>query len=120
MAGPAPRNGRPTRDDREERTSSARHLAPEQASLQGGSPSRWAEADDQSYLAGDFGDAAASSQHRSGLPIRQPRSVTPAPLSPSGSLWERAESAQDASPADATDTAGRPIFVWDQERPQRR
>ena len=36
--------------------------------------------------------ATPSAQHRSGLPIRQPRAATSAPQSPSGSLWEPAES----------------------------
>jgi len=67
-----------------------------------------------------------SGQHRSGLPIREPRSVGRAPLSPSGSLWdpasgggslwERAES-PGADPAESTpDHSGRPIYVW--ERPE--
>lgn len=67
-----------------------------------------------------------SGQHRSGLPIRQPRSVGREPLSPSGSLWEsgsgggslweRAEKPA-ADPAESTpDPSGRPIYVW--ERPE--
>ncbi len=64
-----------------------------------------------------------SGQHRSGLPIRQPRSVS-RPLSPTGSLWEpasgggslweRAESQPDTATAETrSDTEGRPIFVWE-------
>ncbi|MGH3304559.1 MAG: S8 family serine peptidase, partial [Streptosporangiaceae bacterium] len=67
--------------------------------------------------------AAASGQHRSGLPIRQPHSVNQAPLSPSGSLWEpaagggslweRAEGTPDAgSPDPPPDGNSRPMFVW--------
>ncbi|MGB6457881.1 MAG: hypothetical protein WBH47_25695, partial [Streptosporangiaceae bacterium] len=80
--------------------------------------------------------AAASGQHRSGLPIRQPRTVSGGPLSPSGSLWEPATASSgslwepatasseplwegaeqqlpesgssDTRPADAS----RPMFVW--------
>jgi len=62
----------------------------------------------------------------SGLPVRTPRAGGPtaAPLSPSGSLWERADSApdgyQDASGYQNADNysgtgqepGGRPIFVW--------
>ena len=68
----------------------------------------------------------SSGQHRSGLPIRQPRPVGRAPLSPSGSLWESAsgggslwERAEKpvADPADSKrDPSGRPIYVW--ERPE--
>jgi hypothetical protein len=66
---------------------------------------------------------ATSGQHRSGLPIRQPRSVSQAPRSPSGSLWEPATGS--SSPADGgerhADTGlphtrsddDRPIFVWE-------
>jgi Subtilase family len=71
--------------------------------------------------------AGAPGQHRSGLPIRQPRSIGRAPTSPSGSLWEPATgsgsgsslwepaqqpedgTAQDARPA----SRGRPMFVWE-------
>jgi hypothetical protein len=70
----------------------------------------------------------------SGLPIRTPRAATPpsAPLSPSGSLWERAESEpagyQDASGYEGTggyqntgqESGGRPIYVWNPaDRPSR-
>jgi hypothetical protein len=67
--------------------------------------------------------AGASGQHRSGLPIRQPRSVSQASRSPSGSLWEPA--AASGSPSDGgerhQDTESprprpdddRPIFVWE-------
>jgi hypothetical protein len=68
----------------------------------------------------------ASGQHRSGLPIRQPRSVGRPPLSPTGSLWEPAggggslwERADADTQADAgsvetrPDTGTRPIFVWE-------
>jgi len=101
---PAPPNGRPTWDDRANRTSSGRHVAPEQASRpRPDGPARWMESASQPDPAGGFADATPSSQHRSGLPIRQPQSVTRAPLSPSGSLWERAEPTPDASPAETTD-----------------
>jgi subtilisin family serine protease len=67
--------------------------------------------------------AGPSGQHRSGLPIRQPRSVSRGPASPSGSLWEPAagggslwEPAERASDAGTPDTrpdgASRPMFVW--------
>jgi Subtilase family len=57
----------------------------------------------------------------SGLPVRQPRPTrpaAPAPLSPSGSLWEPVEA--DAATAfgepsyggEAQDPGSRPIFVW--------
>ena len=62
----------------------------------------------------------------SGLPVRTPRSATPPPASPSpsGSLWERADSEpggyqddsgyQDSAGYQNTsqDASGRPIFVW--------
>jgi Subtilase family len=62
-------------------------------------------------------------QHRSGLPIRQPRSVSRAPASPSGSLWEpaaggsslweRADQDSDSgSPGTLPDSHSRPMFVW--------
>lgn len=102
----APRNGGPAWDDRTDRTSAARHVAPEQADqLLPDAPSPWREAVDRPDPAGGF-ETIASGQHRSGLPIRQPRPVTRPPLSPSGSLWERAEPMQGADPAEATD-AGR-------------
>jgi hypothetical protein len=58
------------------------------------------------------------------LPIRQPRTVGSAPLSPSGSpwenvsggssLWERAEPGGDAgSPDTRPDGNSRPMFVWE-------
>jgi subtilisin family serine protease len=67
--------------------------------------------------------AGPSGQHRSGLPIRQPRSVSPGPASPSGSLWEPAagggslwesgDRAEDTrSPDTRADSASRPMFVW--------
>jgi subtilisin family serine protease len=63
-------------------------------------------------------------QHRSGLPIRQPRSVSRAPLSPSGSLWEPASSgnplwerneprSEAGQPENRPDSNGRPMFVWE-------
>jgi hypothetical protein len=65
----------------------------------------------------------ASGQHRSGLPIRQPRSISQPPRSPSGSLWEPAAGSGSHSdsgewPADTGSTRtrsadGRPIFVWE-------
>jgi subtilisin family serine protease len=69
-------------------------------------------------------EAEPLGQHRSGLPIRQPRPVGSAPLSPSGSLWEhasggsslweRAEPARDAgSPDTRPDGDSRPMFVWE-------
>jgi hypothetical protein len=118
-----PGNGRPTWDDGTDRASPARHVAPEQGGWPRATPPRWMEADDQQDppggLAdppGGLADPTASNQHRSGLPIRQPRPVTHPPLSPSGSLWERAEPMQDASPAETTDVAGRPIFIGDEAR----
>src|SRR4029077_210525 len=47
------------------------------------------------------------------LPVRQPRqsATTAAPLSPSGSLWERAIAPPDV-PAEGQDSGGRPIYVW--------
>jgi Subtilase family len=83
--------------------------------------------------------AGASGQHRSGLPIRQPRSITQTPRSPSGSLWEPATGSNSpsdsgslwepatasSSPSDGDegppDTGSartrsaddRPIFVWE-------
>jgi hypothetical protein len=53
----------------------------------------------------------------SGLPVRQPRGTrpaNPAPLSPSGSLWEpvSSEAAKEPRQAGDADSAGRPIFVW--------
>jgi hypothetical protein len=69
-------------------------------------------------------EAAPVGQHRSGLPLRQPRSLDREPLSPSGSLWEhgssggslweRAEAAGDAgSPELRPDGNSRPMFVWE-------
>jgi Subtilase family len=67
--------------------------------------------------------AGASGQHRSGLPIRQPRSVSQAPRSASGSLWEPASGSSSPPDGDGwpTDTGpprtrsgdDRPIFVWE-------
>lgn len=121
---PAPGNGWPTwggRTDRpssdrpsSDRPSSGRHGAPEQTDWPPiETPSPWMDAVDRPDPGGGFADASDSSQHRSGLPIRQPRPVTRAPLSPSGSLWERAEPTQGADPAETTDAAGRPIFIGD-------
>jgi hypothetical protein len=48
------------------------------------------------------------------LPVRQPRQNLPAapvPLSPSGSLWERAVPAAE-TPADSGEQGTRPIYVW--------
>jgi subtilisin family serine protease len=66
---------------------------------------------------------AASGQHRSGLPIRQPRSISQVPRSASGSLWEPAPSSSSASGGGErlSDTGlphtrsddDRPIFVWE-------
>jgi hypothetical protein len=93
----------------------ARHAAPAQSSQPGtDARSRWIEPDGQPGRDERFADATGSDQHHSGLPMRQPRSVTPAPLSPSGSLWERAQPTSDESETESTDTAGRPIFIWDQ------
>lgn len=68
-------------------------------------------------------EAAPPSQHRSGLPIRQPRSVGRAAMSPSGSLWEsssgggslweRAEVQDPEAPDAEPDGNGRPMFVWE-------
>ena len=50
----------------------------------------------------------------SGLPIRRPGSAMPAPMSPSGSLWEPVErDSDDGSQRDSQDSASRPIYVWD-------
>ncbi len=56
--------------------------------------------------------APSPEQHPGGpLPVRQPRQRAQTPLSPSGSLWERAvEPAGD--PAISQDSAGQPIYVW--------
>jgi subtilisin family serine protease len=63
---------------------------------------------------------APPGQHRSGLPIRQPRSVSQAHLSPSGSLWEPAagssslwDSAEQIPDVGLRSDDDRPIFVWD-------
>jgi hypothetical protein len=53
----------------------------------------------------------------SGLPVRQPRAsrpVSPAALSPSGSLWEPAsrDVSEPAGYQDESQEAARPIFVW--------
>src|SRR5262249_19046380 len=104
-ADPAPQNGRPTWDDRVGRASAGRHVAPEQAGrLRADAPAQWMDSASQLDPAGGFADATAASQHSSGLPIRQPQSVTRPPRSPSGSLWERAEQTPDGSPAETTDT----------------
>jgi Subtilase family len=57
----------------------------------------------------------------SGLPIRRPGSALPAPLSPSGSLWEPVErDSGDGSQSDSQDPGSRPIYVWNpQTRPPR-
>jgi hypothetical protein len=49
------------------------------------------------------------------LPVRTPRPATPAPapLSPSGSLWERAESEPGGYQDTGQEPGGRPIYVWD-------
>ncbi|HYK66785.1 MAG TPA: S8 family serine peptidase [Streptosporangiaceae bacterium] len=113
--GPEPATIRPSRPLRADRASSARHAAEEQARQEPDEAlPRWADPAYQPDQAGGFADA--SGQHRSGLPIRQPRPATRAPLSPSGSLWERAEPATDAGPADSTDTSRRNGFAWDQAR----
>jgi hypothetical protein len=126
---PAPGNGWPTRGGRSdrlsserlsserlssERLSSDRLSSPEQADWpRAEAPSPWMEAVDRPDPAGGFAEASDSNQHRSGLPIRQPRPVTRPPLSPSGSLWERAEPTHGADPAETTDASGRPIFIGD-------
>jgi hypothetical protein len=66
---------------------------------------------------------AAPGQHRSGLPIRQPRSISQAPRSASGSLWEPAagsssssdggERLPDAGSPRTRSDDDRPIFVWE-------
>jgi subtilisin family serine protease len=60
----------------------------------------------------------------SGLPVRPARATrpaSPAPLSPSGSLWEPVESDTASEPpaytGEAQDATGRPIFVWDPATP---
>ncbi len=60
----------------------------------------------------------------SGLPVRQPRAarpVTPAPLSPSGSLWDPVEPDAGAGEpgygAEAQEPGSRPIFVWNPSTP---
>lgn len=116
-AGQAPRNGRTSWTDAADRagSASARHAAPAQSSGPGtDARSRWTDPVDQPGQDQGFADATWSDQHRSGLPIRQPRSAAPGPLSPSGSLWERAEPTPAETQTEATDTAGRPIFMWDQ------
>lgn len=53
------------------------------------------------------------------LPVRQPRHSTPAaaaPLSPSGSLWERAVDSGEQQDA-GQGTGSRPIYVWDPGSP---
>ncbi len=67
--------------------------------------------------------ASGPGQHRSGLPIRQPRSMNQAPRSPSGSLWEpaagggllwdRDEQLPDAGSSRTQSDDDRPIFVWE-------
>jgi subtilisin family serine protease len=67
--------------------------------------------------------AGASGQHRSGLPMRQPRSISQPHRSPSGSLWESVASSGSPSDDDERlqDTGSprprsaddRPIFVWE-------
>ncbi len=69
------------------------------------------------------GHAATPGQHRSGLPIRQPRSISQAHRSPSGSLWEPASGSHSVSDGGALlpDTGSprarsdddRPTFVWE-------
>jgi hypothetical protein len=66
---------------------------------------------------------ADSGQHRSGLPIRQPRSISQTPRSASGSLWEPAagsrlpsdggERLPDAGSPPTRPDDDRPIFVWE-------
>jgi hypothetical protein len=46
------------------------------------------------------------------LPVRQPGQTIRQPMSPSGSLWERA-----VEPAGEQDTGSRPMFVWQPESP---
>lgn len=111
------RHGTPDFNGSTASASSARHSAPEQPGrLPADASSAWAQPAGQSDPAAGRAGAGGSTLHRSGLPIRQPRSGTPAPLSPSGgSLWERAEPA-DSSQAETTDTAGRPIFTQGHSR----
>jgi len=116
-SGPVARNGRSTWSEQPNRSSLPRHVAPEQSgSLPADAPPRWADPAYQVDRAGGLADTSASGQHRSGLPIRQPRTAARTPLSPSGSLWERAEPPTDDGPADGTDGAARPGFSWDQAR----
>ena len=61
----------------------------------------------------------------SGLPVRQPRAslpASPAPLSPSGSLWEPAATSDAtrepaATRGESQEAASRPIFVWNPATP---
>ena len=61
----------------------------------------------------------------SGLPVRQPRAsrpASPAPLSPSGSLWEPAATGDatrepGATSSESQEAASRPIFVWNPATP---
>ncbi len=48
----------------------------------------------------------------SGLPVRQPGTNAPRPLSPSGSLWEPAETNAADQGNDMQDPGSRPIYVW--------
>jgi hypothetical protein len=49
----------------------------------------------------------------SGLPIRRPGSALPAPMSPSGSLWEPVErDPGDGGQRESQDPGSRPIYVW--------
>jgi hypothetical protein len=118
----APSDGWVTWDDRTDRnnadrTGSALPIAPERPGrLRPDSAPRWMDSADQPDPAAGYADAIASNQHRSGLPVRQPRSVPRAPLSPSGSLWERAEPTPDASPAETTDAGWPADFHRDQAR----
>ena len=73
---------------------------------------------------GHSGDDARPRHAASGLPVRQPRVARPtgpAPLSPSGSLFEPVSDQAGTEAADRGsedhDAAGRPIFVWSPGEP---
>jgi subtilisin family serine protease len=53
----------------------------------------------------------------SALPVRQPGQTIRQPMSPTGSLWERAVEPADHSlePASSPDADGRPMFAWQPE-----
>ena len=146
-ASESPIGVQPERDSQPPRATSPRAPGPGHRRTTGGRPNRTAPAAwSGSAAAGSPGGPATdpgpsrepglsdastsaahngpSGQHRSGLPIRQPRSVSRGPASPSGSLWETAtdggslwepaERAADAgSPDNRSDSPSRPMFVWE-------